>query len=133
LPLASATGVYDPKDYDFVRAYLVLAHAEVEQFLEELAVDVLVAAQKRWDATRAAGRCLSALLMYDDKQTTAPPSLAKQKTDDTLSMVASRAIRKHEEFIVQKNHGVKEGNLLRMLLPIGVLETDLDPIWLVSR
>jgi hypothetical protein len=34
--------------------------------------------------------------------------------------------------VITNNHGIKERNLLRLLLPIGVEVDNLDPIWLAD-
>lgn len=132
LPTPSPTGSYSPKQYDLVRAFVVLAHAEVEYFLEDLANHVLDKVKSRWDATKSAGRCLSALMMYNDKRLSLPSNLGRQNTADTFDEVAKAAIKKHRDYVIQQNHGVKEANILRLYLPMGVLETDLDPVWLAA-
>lgn len=33
---------------------------------------------------------------------------------------------------VNRNHGIKRDNILQMLLPIGVVESDIDLVWLVT-
>ena len=132
LPKPSPTGVYSERQYDMVRAFVVLAHAEVEHFLEELASDVLDAVKRRWDQSHSAGRCLSALLMYNDKRLPFPDALGKQQPKDSFEEVARGAIKKHREFVIRRNHGLKEANILHLYLPMGVLESDLDPLWLAA-
>ena len=42
--------------------------------------------------------------------------------------------RAHGAFghIIKKNHGIKEENLLEILLPVGISESQLDPLWLAD-
>lgn len=39
-PTLSPTGFYKEKQYDYVRAYIVLTHAEMEEYLEVRARDI---------------------------------------------------------------------------------------------
>ncbi len=115
-----------------VRAFVVLAHAEIEHFLEDLASDVLDIVKARWDTNHTAGRCLSALLMYNDKRVSLPEKLTKQDPRDTFEEVVKHAIKHHRDYVKSHNHGLKEANVLHLYLPIGVLENDLDPVWLAN-
>jgi RiboL-PSP-HEPN len=130
LPRLSPTGSYSAREYDRVRAYVVLVHAEIEAFVEELASDVLASSHKRWTTTKRSGRCIAALMMYNDRRVLLPTALSKQKRDQTFDEMIRSAITAHGRMIAKENHGIKEANLLRVLLPIGVFESDFDPIWL---
>ena len=132
LPTISPSGKYTPNQYDLARSYLILCHAEVESYLEDITLSVLHSAKKRWTSENRAGRCLTALLMYEEKKMPTPISLDKKKPNETMSGFISNAVKNHERFITRENHGVKETNILRLLLPVGLLESDLDPVWLSS-
>ena len=92
---------------------------------------VLTAAKARWTATSSAGRCPAALMMYNDKNYSTPAALAKQAQKHEFSSSRSRRSQeKHTTHVTRENHGIKEKNILGLLLPVGVLETDLDPVWM---
>jgi hypothetical protein len=129
LPEISPTGSYSARQYDRVRAYVVLVHAEMESFVEELVTQALVAARARWVTTGRTGKCVAALMMYNAREISVPAELGKQKAIQTFGAVVSKVISDHEKAVLH-NHGIREFNLLKMLLPIGVLEHELDLVWL---
>ncbi|GAB3263728.1 hypothetical protein GCM10027448_39040 [Nocardioides dilutus] len=128
LPPAKAR--YSATEYDLVRGFILLVHAEVETYVEDMVGSVLDAAKNRWVNRQALGRCVTTLMMYNDKQLIPPPSLGKQNPNETLDATIKSVIKKHGDYVTKDNHGVKQKNLLRLLLPIGVTDNDLDPIWL---
>ncbi|WP_460716155.1 HEPN domain-containing protein [Nocardioides dilutus] len=113
-----------------MRGFILLVHAEVETYVEDMVGSVLDAAKNRWVNRQALGRCVTTLMMYNDKQLIPPPSLGKQNPNETLDATIKSVIKKHGDYVTKDNHGVKQKNLLRLLLPIGVTDNDLDPIWL---
>lgn len=113
-----------------VRGFVLLVHAEVETYVEDMVGTVLDAAKRRWTSTQAVGRCVTALMMYNDKRLVPPISLAKQNANETLDAAIKNVIKKHADYVAKDNHGIKQKNLLRMLLPIGVTNGELDPVWL---
>ena len=62
-----------------------------------------------------------------------PPAKLAQpgtsRSSPTLDARIEMACKTHEDFVRKENHGVRERNLMRILLPIGVRESDLDPVW----
>jgi hypothetical protein len=130
VPPVKVAGNYSAAEIDKTRAYIVLAHAEIESYLEDMTTSVLDAAKRRWQTGQSAGRCVSALFMYQEKKYEPPRSLSRQASDATFGAAVMKAIDSHEEYVSKNNHGIKERNILRLLLPIGVPEIDLDPLWL---
>lgn len=130
LPRFNPTGSYSHAQYDGVRAYIVLAHAEIEHYLEETTREILKNSLAKWNSKRKAGVCIAALLHYDLRQLKPAASLAAQKPDESLDGSIQRLAKAHEKYLTQENHGIKEKNLLAMFLPVGLLESDFDPVWL---
>ncbi|MER6292391.1 HEPN domain-containing protein [Streptomyces althioticus] len=130
LPRLSSVGRYTQEEYDYVRAFIVLAHAEVESYVESMCLDVLRKVEDRWDSSSIAGPCIAGLMLYSDKQVSPPKALSKQSQNETIDSIVKNSIDKHRRFTQRDNHGVKEANLLRLLLPIGFQEADFDPVWL---
>lgn len=130
LPVRSPVGSYTADEYDQVRAFIVLSHAEVEEYIEGMCLDILQKAEARWLKSDTAGACVAALMLYNDKQSKPPKSLALQAPKDTVDEIVKSAFKKHRDFAGRDNHGVKEANLLRLLLPIGFKESDFDTVWL---
>ncbi|GAA5153020.1 hypothetical protein GCM10023340_34340 [Nocardioides marinquilinus] len=109
---------------------MLLVHAEIENYVEDMVAGVLTAARDRWIDHQRLSRCVTTLMMYNDKQLAPPASLAKQSPNDTLDATVKNVIKKHGDYVTRDNHGIRQKNLLRLLLPIGVSDGDLDPVWL---
>ncbi|MGX1615682.1 HEPN domain-containing protein [Micromonospora chalcea] len=132
LPTANPTGFYSQRQYDGVRAYVVLTHAEIESYVEDVTQDILLAAKTRWLNSQRTGRCIAALMLYGARSVQPPKAIVRQTANDTFEAHVIRLLREHERYVSQDNHGIKEKNLLSVLLPVGVLEADLDPVWLAT-
>lgn len=134
LPAINPVGNYSDVDYDRTRAYLLLCHAEIEACVEDLAGETLGKSVTRWSADNRARKALISLVAYHDPGfPAAPASLTTppQKPPPNLKGRVGMAERTHRHRI-QTNNGVKERDLLQLLLPVGVLESDLDPTWLLT-
>ena len=90
-------------------------------------------ARARWQSTRRVGRCLLALVAFDQDGFPAPAqSLTNppQKQSPPLAQRVDDAYTRFATYVRAQNHGIREKNLLRMMLPVGVRELDLDVTWL---
>ena len=56
---------------------------------------------------------------------------SRKKVSADIAEVASCALTQYGS-IISSNNGVKEENLLRIVLPIGVRKGDLDPTWITD-
>ncbi len=77
LPKISPTGLYSDRHLVRTLAYRVLAHAEIESYLEERAWEVVQNAKTAWDTTGKTTRTLICLLGFSD--------LTMEKPPDTLN------------------------------------------------
>lgn len=128
IPAPSPTGAYSARQLDLTRAYRLLVHAEFEAFLEDRVKDVFLAAQAKWNKSRASSRSLAALLAYAQDGRSVPEALAGAAQTDfqrRVQEVLSQHLHK-----VRNNNGVKRKNVLALLLPAGVDEATLDNTWL---
>ena len=128
------TGSYSEQQLALTIAYRVLAHAEIEAYIEDRVWDATRYAKQCWDDQGQCTRTLLCLLAFSGEKMNLPP--------DTLTPVrASRAAEINRKVdlavnafwrVVDKNHGLKEANLLSLLLPIGIDSNDLDPAMLAT-
>ena len=130
----SPTGSYSMQQYDKVRAYRLLAHAELESYLEDRARAVATTAFNKWQVDHRPRSVLISLLAFHLQQ----DGLSAQKlrevldgvrrhTDDSVK-AATQAYNK----MLSDNHGIKEENVLRILLPLGITAGDIDSVWLTT-
>lgn len=139
LPEISPTGSYSESQLSRTAAYRVLAHAEIESYLEERAWTIVIDAKKAWETGKTT-RTLICLLGFSDLTMDKPPdtlkkpSNVKQDNHDKRLEITEKinsAIKSFKK-IIDNNHGVKEKNILALLLPIGIDSDDLDPAWLAD-
>lgn len=112
----------------------MLCHAEVEAFLEERVMEVVNRVYADWCGAGKVSASLIALLAYEEEARQAPTSVLKppQKVAPNLNERIERAKNAFVYYVQTKNNGVKEDNILRMLLPLGVTEPQISVTWLSS-
>jgi hypothetical protein len=139
LPEISPTGSYSESQLSRTAAYRVLAHAEIEYYLEERAWKIVIDAKKAWETGKTT-RTLICLLGFSDLTMDKPPDTLKKpnnvKQDNhdkrlEITEKINSAIKSFKK-VIDNNHGLKEKNILALLLPIGIDSNDLDSAWLAT-
>lgn len=133
------TGNYKERVFTGVIAFRVLSHAAIEDYFESRAVEIAKAALHACRNDGKITRPALALLGFSGIELRPPPETldAPQETkkaiwqkeidvDKRLGDCASRFIRK----IKNDNHGVRERNILSILLPVGVDPSVIDRLFL---
>ncbi|HET6293297.1 MAG TPA: HEPN domain-containing protein [Kribbella sp.] len=129
------TGLYPDRIHERARAFRLLVHAEFESYIEDRVVEVADRSYRSWQATRVIRPCLIGLLAFDDAKRESPTSLLmppRQNPAPDLSARLHRAKNTLTTYARSQNHGVRERNLLKLLLPLGVEEGKIDMTWLAS-
>lgn len=139
LPKISPTGIYFDRQLALTTAYRILAHAEIEAYLEDRAWETARNAKVNWDNTGKTCRTLLSLLAFSGQTMEKPPdTLTPKKATKSVPLDRIKLSKKIDLAIssfkseIDKNHGVKEANLLALLLPIGIDGDDLDPAFLAT-
>jgi hypothetical protein len=133
LPRAfSPTGTYSSRAHDRTRGYQLLVHAEIEAFVEERVLEVANRARLAWTTNALPPRSLVALIAFDEPAREAPTSLLHppQRRSPTLRERIERSATTFSTKVRMQNNGIRESNLLTLLMPIGVQEHDIDRTWL---
>lgn len=134
------TGSYDDVVYTKTLAYRVLAHAEFEAYFEDRVKDLYLAAINAWDRNSIMTKVVACMLAFstteidDIPPTKAPTQLSqRQKWDKKIKLTGriSKCANSYRH-IIDTNHGIKEENLLKLLLPIGIEADEIDDIWLAA-
>jgi hypothetical protein len=137
------TGLYEDEEKvaTSALAYRVLAHAEIEAFFEDRSLELANLARAAWEASAHISRvslCLMAFsgkMMADAPDSLEPPSENKRRAWPALLNIGERlrpVFTSFSTYVRTENHGVKEKNLLSMLLPIGIDPTRLDPTFMIE-
>lgn len=133
------TGSYSERIADRARAFRVLSHAEIEYFIENVILDAVEKKYLEWKGARLPSYVMTCLLAaskvdWVDTEASAvgiiPLTGAKIKKDDhSIHDMIDRAVKQYRN-IVDDNHGIKPANLKRLIMPVGIALSDLDPTWL---
>jgi len=138
LPSINPTGLYSDRQIARTIAYRVLAHAEIESYFEDRVWEVVINVKKNWDSSGKAHRTLIYLFAFSGQAMDSPPdTLTPTKPNKEfekkvkINKKIDLAIISFRQ-VIDKNHGVKEANILALLLPIGINSDDLDPALLAT-
>lgn len=135
----SATGDYTDRQLDRARGYRLLVHAEMEAYLEDVTFDAAKKGVSEWDKTRKVSDCLFCLVTsYHcgfkveglDDEPPFPPS-SRPSAYDEIKEVVRVAMVQYQK-VHGDNNGIREKNLLRLILPVGIRKVDLDPLWVTN-
>jgi hypothetical protein len=127
LPPPSTTGNYTKIQQDLIRSFVLLVHAEIEAYFEDVAKEKVRKALSSWTANRKKSSCLKAVLAYSGNELSY--ETAKKVDSNNIAFRLNKAVN-HFVSLIQKNHGVKENNLLSILIPLGIELSEIDPVWL---
>lgn len=129
---AKLTGPFTDQQHDLARAFRLLAHAEIEAYLEDRAAAVAKASYDRFKIDRVPRKvvwCLTAFLIVQAELTDNYLREHYSGSIDHLETVVSKGYNRYR-YLINKNHGIREDNVLSLLLPIGFTPADIDPTWL---
>lgn len=96
-------------------------------------------AKRAWDSTGNTSRTLICLLGFSGLTMDQPPdtlNITRGNPDDhnkrlKISKKIAISVNSFRK-VIDNNHGVKEKNILALLLSIGIESDDLDPAWLAT-
>lgn len=139
----SATGDYEEWQRDHTLGFRVLAHAEIESYLEELAVKVLTDSLAAWTATQQPNHVMVSFLasyhsgwIREDGEKNPFSASSRTKPKERFLEAVNCALGQYKETIINGNNGIKTANLRSIFVPIGVDFTSgagqVDQTWLNS-
>lgn len=127
LPAIKINGNYTKKESDMIRSYVILSHAEIESYFEDIADSKVRKALNNWMNNRTKSNCLLAIMSFCTEEINweKEKKSDKEKLEFRINRVASHYLNK-----LNNNHGIKSNNLFNILLPIGIEAHEIDPTWL---
>jgi hypothetical protein len=120
------TATYARDEYLKARAFVVLAHGVIEDYLEGICLEVVDGALKSFNADGRPRTALLALVHYTGTGAV-PDSYGGGPWGLRQGLGASR--QRLFKWAAD-NNGIKEKDVLRLLLPTGLKETDMTGAWL---
>ncbi|GJE54427.1 HEPN domain-containing protein [Methylobacterium thuringiense] len=136
------TGNYSDQSI-FVKAlaFRVLAHAEIEEFFEERVTEIAKTAWASWKEKCHVSATAMCLIAFSGREMKLPPDTYSAPGDNqkkiwpSLIDVNHRLNEAVSLFIKQisiNNHGIREKNILGMLLPVGIDHKKIDDVFLTE-
>ena len=131
-----SSGQYKEEVITRTVAYRVLTHAEIEEYLEDRSRDIALRAVKAWKERSKASKTLLALIAFSGMTMEKPPSSMSPEQPSQagqwdekikLSKKIDLAMNVFHS-VLNNNNGIKEENILRLLLPIAVDCGQLDTV-----
>lgn len=118
---------YPASVYEDTASFVVFAHAEIEHFMERRCLEVAKASVERWQTDGKPRRTVLNLVAFCYS---AEYKSAKPRNGDVASAIARAVAMAFERFesIVEENNGIKEHNLTRLLLPVGLPDDQLSAV-----
>lgn len=133
------TGQYTDLWIDRAKAYKLLIHAEFEVYFESIVSEIVEKAIAKWKKDSTVNEVVLALVIcYKlqievDLESVISSSLEKiKRTQNVKSSYTEIVYMARTQFnnIVKANNGIKENNINRLLLPIGIKIDTLDQVLL---
>jgi hypothetical protein len=125
LPPIKLSGNYTKKESDLIRSYVILSHAEIESYFEDIASEVVTRSLQAWITSRRRSTCLLSIMTFCGEDIKWENRNDKNTIESRIRVTAGHYIN-----LLKSNHGVKSKNILKILLPIGIEESSLDQTWL---
>ena len=128
-------GLYDLQELTMARAYGLLAHAEIEYYFENVAREIVLKSYKKWISDKKSSHVLMSIAAFLNVKEQIPENVSDEKINKNEEGLIENRLKdcvKKYMSIIDHNHGIKEMNLLKILLPIGIHLNDIDHTFLIS-
>jgi hypothetical protein len=124
-------GHYTELQVTKTKSFMLLAHAEIEYFIEETVREKAIESVKKFKNENIVSIPVVTLLGFLSKKNPTITEILRSSSDD-IKDIRQRLDDSLGIFIstIESNHGIKTNNLLEMLLPVGIEESQLDPVWI---
>ncbi|WP_299823125.1 hypothetical protein [uncultured Jannaschia sp.] len=132
-------GDYRERVFTGVVAFRILCHAAIEEYFEVRAIEIAKSALSQCRTTGKVSLPAIALMGFSGREhglpphTIDPPEPSKKKAWPSEIEIKQRLNDCTSSFvqrISRDNHGVRERNILSMLIPIGIDPVDIDRLFL---
>jgi hypothetical protein len=128
-----------PEDVIKILSFRLMAHAKIEDFVESRVENIAISASAAFENGVVSKALLSIASFTESSlgapaQTLAPSQPSQAEAWRTKLHLAERTRKYVTAFVrsIKSNHGIKEENLLALLLPVGVPADSIDPLWLAD-
>lgn len=126
LPAERVDGNYSKREQDLIRSFLLLTHAEIEAYLEDVAKTRVTKSLSDWNSSRIKSNCIKSVISFVGNDL----KFDNDVHSNNIQYRINKTVAHYMSTVVDKNHGIKEKNILKVLLPLGIEINELDQTWL---
>jgi hypothetical protein len=119
--------LYNVQEIDSTRAYIVLAHAEIEAFCEDIVREKARTAKGSFDVAGRVTPVLRRIVSYYVGKNRRSWSDVRTPSADVVEKASQSYFS-----AINENNGIKRTNLEKLLYPVGVLERHMDTTWVAQ-
>ncbi len=130
LPPVNPTASYSQGEIVRMYAFRLLAHAEIEGYVEDLAEELATALATRNKANRLSAKVTARLLHHTYLADSYPPRSITKRLSPKDSQKAITQSLNSLQAMITSNNGVSEKDVLKLFLPLGVDLSFFDEDWL---
>lgn len=129
-------GNYTSRQKVLIMSFIVLTHAKIEEYFESYGLEIINEASKKWKNKRTIPlSILSLVAYYGYRLPDIPTKIILHQNELSKNIISleeriEKVVNYYNSDIRVLNHGIKETNLLRILLPLGVRVEDFDATWI---
>lgn len=120
----SVWGRYTPSEIEKTAAFVVLMHAEFENFIEDIAKSCLSFSLNNWLKKRVISRPLLSLLAYREAGAVSQ-AINSQSAQNRVATLIHEAAAYHLKKI-DNNQGIRQRNVAQLFIPLGFEDGELD-------
>jgi hypothetical protein len=121
---------YTPRKIALAGAYLVMSHAEIESYFEDRVLDVANNAKHIWENNHQVNLTFACLLAFSGLTLERTPGKLSSQSFKDLGNKFDDSFYVFQRYVRTNNHGIREKNILSLLLPIGINSNEIDVNWL---
>ncbi|MEG0900187.1 MAG: HEPN domain-containing protein [Oscillospiraceae bacterium] len=119
--IVESDGNITPQQEDLIRAFVLLCHAEIENYIEDLATELLENGKERWDTQKTANYNIASLFIESEK-------IEKNLDTNQKSLQLFSQFRS----VIKNNHGIKLHNIKKLFTPLGYALDDFDNLFITE-
>ena len=105
-------------------AFRLLAHAEIESYLEDIVIATIDIATDNWLKNGLISKPLLTMIAFTEGELGRLPHSKSWDNILSLNTRIKNSKKKYSRYVVKENHGIKEWHILRLLLPAGIDENE---------
>jgi hypothetical protein len=116
------------KSQDNLRAYRLLIHAEIEFYLENTVKKKVTKSIDNWKNHKKINKTLTSLLAFSTRNFQNIPGVFHEIPGRNDLNFRIQSVVRDFYLILKKNNGIKENNIVNLLIPIGIEADQINQI-----